>query len=52
MPLTNNSTVERIEIKHRADGTYTIYINKAWAATVGNYIAVLDVLQDYFEREE
>lgn len=45
----NNKTMERIEIKHRGDGIYDIYLNDQWVASKGHYESVLDEIRSIIQ---
>jgi hypothetical protein len=47
----NNKTVERIEIKKRGDNVYDIYVNKEHIGYAGSFVAAMEKLNEYIERE-
>lgn len=47
----NNMTVERIEIKKRGDNVYDIYVNKEHIDYAGSFVAAMEKLNKYIERE-
>ena len=47
----SNKTVERIEIKKRGDNVYDIYVNKEHIGYAGSFVAAMEKLNEYIERE-
>ena len=48
--MCSNETVERIEIKRKADGIYDIYYNRNWVASRGHYENVLDEVRTLIKQ--
>ena len=46
----NNTTAEKIVIKHRGDGVYDIYYNDTWVCSKGHYENVLDEVRDLIRQ--
>ena len=48
--MCSNETIERIEIKRKADGVYDIYYNRNWVSSKGHYENVLDEVRTLIKQ--